>query len=209
MGIRALMVDGKQRGPAPPERMTRRFEPYNMLRQPNHVEDDIHNMLLPGHEVSQSERARSKRGVLLVLAGLAAAFSVPVSGLAAEHHVLKVYTNAGNVGKQQVPAGVNTTLDQTTINCPRTTCTFILSAMQSIESADSQGEWAIVGQVDGIDVNGGAPYQGFEPIASYVTGSWQGSYQVTQGVHTVTFAIYPMISVILNQWSDTVLITTP
>jgi hypothetical protein len=124
--------------------------------------------------------------------------------------VLGLYVNSGDLNKLQVPPGAETTFDSTTVHCPRGTCTLALSAMLEIHSADYQGEWGIVAMVDGQYVDSPyGPYQGFEPIASYATGNWQGNYPVSRGPHTVTFQIYPQISVLLDQWSDSVFIATP
>ena len=77
------------------------------------------------------------------------------------------------------------------------------------ESADESGEWRIVVLVDGTDVDGG-PWQGPVPLDNiYLVGNWQGAYSVTKGSHTVTFQIYSQASLQLDQWSDTVAITTP
>ena len=144
------------------------------------------------------------------IAGLAIMVGLQSPGYASEHRVLSMYMNSGNANKQQVTSGTETTVDETTIQCRRDTCTLALSAMLEIHSADYQGEWGIVAMVDGQYVDSPyGPYQGYEPIASYVTGSWQGNYTVSRGPHTVTFQIYPQISVLLDQWSDTVVITTP
>jgi uncharacterized repeat protein (TIGR03803 family) len=71
------------------------------------------------------------------------------------------------------------------------------------------GEWRIVVLVDGTDVDGG-PWQGPVPLDNiYLVGNWQGAYAVTKGSHTVTFQIYSQASLQLDQWSDTVTITTP
>jgi hypothetical protein len=144
------------------------------------------------------------------IAGLAIVVGIQTPGFASEHEVLKMYVNSGDLNKLQVAPGTETTFDETTVTCPRDTCTLALSAMLEIHSADYPGEWGIVAMVDGQYVDSPyGPYQGFEPIASYVTGSWQGNYLVSKGPHSVTFQIYPQISVLLDQWSDTVTITTP
>jgi hypothetical protein len=128
---------------------------------------------------------------------------------AGEHKVVAIYANSGNGnGTQQLAVGY-TTLDQTKITCPKTTCTLMLSGMQEIESADSQGEWQIYAQVDGHGVDDGV-YQGYEPVSNfYLTGNWQGKYTVSQGTHTIDFETYVQVSALLDQWSDTVTITTP
>jgi hypothetical protein len=125
---------------------------------------------------------------------------------AGQHRVIAMYANSGDLHSQTIPAQTFTTIDQATIQCPATTCTLALSAMQSIKSADSQGEWAIVGVVDGQNLL--YSYQGFEPIASYLTGNWQGNYTVSEGTHIVTFQIYADVSVLFNVWSDSVNIIT-
>lgn len=148
--------------------------------------------------------------IVPAIAGLVIAVGLQTPGFAIEHEVLGMYVNSGDLNKLQVAPGTETTFDSTTIHCPKDTCTLALSAMLEIHSADYQGEWGIVAMVDGQYVDSPyGPYQGFEPIASYVTGNWQGNYPVSRGPHTVTFQIYPQISVLLDQWSDTVIIATP
>ena len=126
---------------------------------------------------------------------------------AGEHKVVAIYANTGDP-YQQLPLGY-TKVDHTTVTCPKASCTLVLSGMQEIVSADSQGEWQIYAQVDGHGVDAGV-YQGYEPVPNfYLTGNWQGKYTVSQGVHTIDFETYLQVSVILVHWSDTVMITTP
>lgn len=148
--------------------------------------------------------------IVPAIAGLAIAVGLQTPAVALEHEVLGMYVNSGNANALELAAGTETTLDETTINCPRDTCTLALSAMQEIVSAVSQGEWGIVAKVDGNYVDSPyGPYQGLLPIAYYVTGNWQGKYSVSKGPHTVTFQIYPSAQVQMLQWSDSVFITTP
>jgi len=128
---------------------------------------------------------------------------------AGEHKVLEMYINAGNANEEEISPDVYTTVDQGTIDCVKSTCTLALSAMQETESADEAGEWRIVALVDGTAVDGG-PWQGPVPLDNiYLIGNWQGMYAVSKGSHTVTFQIYSQASLQLDEWSDTVTITTP
>ena len=145
------------------------------------------------------------------IAGLAVAMLAQTPAFAVEHTVVKMYLNSGDAGKKQITGANPTDIDSAAIECPDATCTLALSALQTAESAVGSGDWAIAVKVDGkpVDPGPGFFWQGRLPIADYVTGNWQGKYEVKKGPHTVTFSIIGQVPFILNEWSDTVIVTTP
>jgi hypothetical protein len=158
---------------------------------------------------------RTMNTLIPAIAGLAIAVGLQTPGFAVEqklfageHKVIGMYVNAGNANSQEILPGVDTTVDQATISCPKATCTLALSAMLAIEDGDGAHEWQIVVLVDGKTV--GSPlWQGVLPTNYYLTGSWQGKYVASKGSHVVTFQIYGASNFILDDWSDTVIITDP
>ena len=76
----------------------------------------------------------------------------------------------------------------------------------------SPSPWTIVVLVDGNYVDNG-PYLGDVPNTSEYfvkAGSWQGTYQVSSGTHTVDFQVFSLYDdMYLYQWSDAVTVLAP
>src|ERR1700761_4058963 len=69
------------------------------------------------------------------------------------HKVTQVLLESGNFGRT-LSKGY-TSINQTTVSCSNPSCTLGLSIMANVGDAACKSEWAIVGQVDGDDVDGG------------------------------------------------------
>jgi hypothetical protein len=81
--------------------------------------------------------------------------------------------------------------------------------MSSISEATCQGEWSIIGLVDGNSVDGG-PFEGSLPASGLErTGTWQGLYRTGSGNHTLSFQLHVPCSVNAGQWSVRYEITDP
>jgi hypothetical protein len=124
------------------------------------------------------------------------------------HKMVDVVLESGNPGKT-LQTGY-TTMETATVGCKYSSCTLAMSIMSNISDATCyQEEWAIIGLVDGNSVDGG-PYEGSVPgNGNYQSRSWQGSYSVANGKHTIAFQIYVPCSVNANQWSVSYVVTTP
>jgi hypothetical protein len=159
----------------------------------------------PPDKQNTTSHAHAKWPIYLVLALAPVAYE---QAFAAEQKVVAMYVNSGNANSEEIAPGVPTSVDQTTITCPKPTCTLALTAMQAIEDGNGSIEWSILATVDGNPV-GSPNYQGFLPNNNYLTGNWQGNYAVRMGQHLVTFQIFGEANFILDSWSDTVAILTP
>ena len=88
-------------------------------------------------------------------------------------------------------------------------CTLGMTIMASVVAASCQDEWAIVGLVDGISVDG-SPLQNELPHSgNQQTARWQGVAKLTHGDHTASFQIYVPCSATAEQWSVKYDLTVP
>ena len=118
-----------------------------------------------------------------------------------------VIVNAGNLGKT-LNAG-NTTIDQQTVYCDYSSCTLAMSIMANVGQATCKNEWAIVGLVDGVSVDGGPLVDALPDGGVTQTHGWQGIYTTPFGSHTLTFQLYLPCAANANQWSVRYLLTRP
>ena len=125
-----------------------------------------------------------------------------------QHKIVDLVLQSGNP-RQTLQTGY-TTMETATVSCKSSSCTLGMSIMANIgEFTCTQEEWAIVGLVDGNSVDGG-PYEGAVPGSGfYQSRSWQGSYSISNGKHTIAFQINAPCSVTAYQWSVSYLVTTP
>jgi hypothetical protein len=135
-------------------------------------------------------------------------FHLPRNPLpAGEHKIIGTYVNQFEANAT-VPANTFFTLDQTTLSCPKPTCTLWMTMMQQVGAPSGSGRWAVNVNVDGTTVNG-AVFQGFIPPSNFAVGNWQGEVSVTQGTHTVTFQTYGEVAYVAPFWADSASVMKP
>ena len=139
------------------------------------------------------------RRILLLLAG--AIMAVTHAAAAQPHKITHVVLDAGNPG-ETLSAGYST-IKQSTVPCSYyNTCTLAMRIMANVGQATCNGEWAIVGLVDGNTVDGGPLVEALPSAGNTQTNIWQGMYTILgTTTHKVTFQLYLPCSANLNQWS--------
>jgi hypothetical protein len=144
---------------------------------------------------------------VMVATGIACAHAREPSAVTTRHHPKSVVLEAGNLGKT-LSKGYST-IEQASVYCGYSRCTFGLSMMANVGTATCKSEWAIVGLVDGNYVDGGPLLETFPNAGKTQTHVWQGVYTVSSGSHTITFQVYLPCSANVNQWSVRYLTTAP
>ena len=146
------------------------------------------------------------RRIVVLLAG-AIIVGAP-AGAAQRHKVRHVILDSGNPG-ETLSKGYST-IEQTTTTCnSRVGCTLAMRIMANVGQATCKGEWAIVGLVNGTNVDGGPLVEALPSAGKTQTNVWQGIYKTGAYYNTISFELHLPCPANANQWSVRYLITKP